>query len=135
MSLIFCQSWCTDVTLYLSYHPSNVTLVRISEVGKISQYHFFFRCHLSITMSLPVFKYHRVTKLLLTVVRKKTIWHRSVSMATRLASPLSMRSLLGGSAMCNVRIWPCRTYRVKTPDLLEGGQRWMLHVSTSHNKT
>ena len=93
----------------------------------------YFRCHLSTTMSLHIFKCHTVTKLLLAVVRQHTAWQRSISMATSVAPPLWKRSLLRGSVTCNVRVWSCRTYRVKTPALLEGGQRWMLHVSINNN--
>ena len=97
----------------------------------------YFRCLLSTTMSLHIFKCHTVTKLLLAIVRQNTAWQRSISMANSMAPPLWKRSLLRGSVTFNVRVWSCKTYRVKTPALLEGGQRWMLHVSINnkHRKT
>ena len=125
------------VTPYFRCHLSTTMSLLISNVIVNHNVTSYFGCHLSTTMSLHIFKCHKVTKLLLAVVRQNTAWYRSISMATSEAPPLGKRSLLKGLVTCNVRVWSCRKYRVKTPALLEGGQSWMLHVSINnkHIKT
>ena len=123
-----------DVTSYFICHLLVTVSLRISDDVNQPQCHSlfqmspvshnvtpYFRCNLSTTMSLHIFKCHKITKLLLAVVRQNTAWYRSISMATSEAPPLGKRPLLRGSVTCNVRVWSCRTYRVKTPALLDGG--------------
>ena len=96
----------------------------------------FSCCHLSTAMSFCIFKCrHKAAKLLLAAVRPIAARHRSIAMATCRTRTFLNLPVLSESTTCSVRLSPCRAYRVKTPAILKGGRRWMMHVGDLNQYT
>ena len=85
-------------------------------------------------MSSCVFKCHKAAKLILAAVQPNAARYRCIAMATCPTPPSLKLPVLSKSTVCSVRLSPCRAYRVKTPAILKGGRRWMMHVGDlNHN--
>ena len=136
MSLLISDVICQPQCHFLFQMSSSTTMsLLILDVTCQSQCHSLFQMSFVNHDVTPYFQVSQGYQV--AFGRSPTAWYRNISMATSEAPPLGKRSLLRGSVTCNVRVWSCRKYRVKTPALLEGGQRWMLHVSINnkHIKT